>query len=72
MAQMVRCGNSECGLEIDVTIPRIQGLPIAAAQKEIGPLSVNDVGRCQFGKPSKCPHFEQAINAAIAAGRLPE
>jgi hypothetical protein len=72
MTQLVLCGNNECGLGIGVTIQRVQGVPIGAPQKEIGPLSVNDVGRCQFGNPSKCPHFEQAINVAIATGRLPE
>jgi hypothetical protein len=68
MDEIIECG--ECHLQTEVTLTPAQGLPLTVAQREIGPMSLDDANRCSFGNPGTCPHFKRAIDAAIAAGRF--
>jgi len=66
LMQQIRCDH--CGLDARVTLSPAQGLPLTVAQREFGPIFVEECARCPAGGPGACAYFQDLTGKVIETG----
>jgi len=66
LVRQIRCDY--CGLDARATFSLAPGLPLTAAQRELGPISVEECARCPAGGPGACAYLQDLTGKVIETG----